>query len=216
MKRVIIIAITILIATGAYAGEANLGMMSPVEDIISYHADASVSGEDYSAGLEWDYGKTQGVTSLDRGYIRLGYDPVLSEKWSLWLYGQSGYNHMRDIDSESFVGFGPKYTLVDDGTLKASLSVGLIAHVLDGDGLGRLSVRPKARYGNERLSVDVVAFYQPNLKDADDYILTGNMVVGYNINKAMSIKLMLKDEYRSLAIGKKNELTKMLTVGIKF
>lgn len=216
--KALIIAIAILISTGAQAGEINFGMTghSGNVDSVSYHADASISMEDKSAGITWDYGKTQGTISLDRGYIRLGYDPVLNEKWSLWFYGLSGYNHIRGINSESFVGLGPKYTFVDTDTLKTSLSVGLIAHVQDGNGLARLSVRPKARYAKERLSVDLLAFYQPNISDAQDYILTGNMSIGYNINEAMSIKLVLNDEYRSLAIGEKNELTKMLLVGVNF
>ena len=209
------------LASLAQAAEINFGATghNGTVNSFNYHADVNVSDEDSYASAEWNYGKTADIVSSDNAYLKLGYDPALSAKWSLWFFNQTGYNKVRGIEIEDFLGVGPKYTFIKSKKVSLSMSTGLIFHYIS-DTMGvrsvkRMSWRPKASYQGEMASVSFVAFYQPDIDDFNDYIVTGKIITSYKISEVTSIKIVLNDEYRSVTEGKKNELTKMLMLGIE-
>ena len=199
----------------------------------TYHLGVNIKSENSYAIAQWNYGKVSNIVTTDNGSLRLGYDTELLHPtklhsfnhWSFWFFNQTGYNNTRGIVIENLLGAGPKYTFIKNEMVSAiwnysiSLSTGIIYHYENGAygkrNLGRLSIRPKARIADDNTSVSFVAFYQPNLEDFGDYIITGELVSQHKVTERMSLKLVLTDEYRSITSGSKNEFTRMLIMGIK-
>lgn len=211
----------LLLASHAYALEVNLGVTdhSGAADSVNYHADVSVSNKEAYASAEWNYGMVEDIKTSDNGHMKIGYDPRINMRWSLWFFNRTGYNDVRGIQIETFLGFGPKYTFIRNAYEKVSLSAGYLYHYEDhrtaSKRTKRLSIRPKASYKGNDMAISFVAFYQPDIEDFDDYILMGRFKVDYKIKGGYTIGVLLDDEYRSVTEGEKNELTKMLVLGIK-
>jgi hypothetical protein len=225
-KILIIIGLALLgillgLAMNAFGAEIDLGATERDGSVASqtYHAGLNVKSENAYASIEWNYGKIANIVTVDRGVLRFGYDPEISNNWSFWLFNQTGYNNPRGIIVENLLGAGPKYTFVKTQNISASLSSGIIYHYEDGPNgsrnLARLSVRPKAKISDSKASISFVGFYQPNLEDFGDYIITAKLISEHKVTERMSMKLILSDEYRSITKGSKNEFTRMLVMGIK-
>lgn len=224
MRKVISFAVgvllTLALASVVHSADIEFGVTghSGAVNSVSYRAGINVSGEDAYATAQWNYGETAGIVSSDNGNLKLGYDPALSGNWSLWFFNQTGYNKIRGIEIESFLGLGPKYSFYKGEKGSISLSGGLIYHYEDGAmgsrSVKRLSIRPKARIEGKNTLTSFIAFWQPNIDDFDDYIVLAEFSVRYKVTDNVGLKVALNDEYRSVTLGEKNELTKMLTISI--
>lgn len=189
-----------------------------------------------SGSAKIKYAEQDGDLSENQGQLQVGYDPVLSGQWSLWFYDELGYDTVRDISLENFAGGGPKYVLHESAKAKYSVSAGYLNHyreLADGttEDMHRLSFRFKARQwlyldvilpARDKIvgsgpEINVVVFYQPNVEDFDDYIMTGELSVKYGLSKQTSLKLKVEDKYRSTAIADaKNELRTVVALSINF
>lgn len=162
------------------------------------------SGSLYFNG-RYDRAEANGDLSVYKGHARAGYDRALSDHWGVWTFGQAGFNRVRGIDHESFVGSGPKYTFMDG----VSLSAGLLHHRQDGERETRLSIRPKVKAGG----FSAVVFYQPDVADFRDYIVLAEASYTLALSEHLGLKYSLYDEYRSTQ-AVKNELTQALMVSV--
>ncbi len=229
MKKIFLI-LCLVFSTGlavelSRAGELDLGLsyLSGITEkrllAISLQAEkGTVSGS-----TEIRYAQEEGAVSENGGHIRLGYDPKISERWSLWFLDQLGYDERRGIDLENFAGGGPKYTFeMLDSKLKTSLSAGLLQHHIRYEddpvtNTARLSLRPKLRYQiSNDLSFRLVAFYQPNIEDFEDYIIIGETSLKYDLTKKAGLKIKVEDEYRSVSRCENNDLRAVLALAIYF
>jgi hypothetical protein len=129
-----------------------------------------------------EYGKTGELTTKNNGGIGIGWDPVINEDWSAWVDGSGSFDRALGIDSEIFLGAGPKYYIYKKGARKASVSFGILHQSRKpGDYVDqRWSLRLKGSTENWK----VVVFYQPNIDDSSDYISKGE--VEGRINKTVS------------------------------
>jgi hypothetical protein len=129
------------------------------------------------------YGKTGDITTKDNGGFGIGYDPVINDKWSLWFDGNWSYDKALAIDSEIFLGGGPKYYIYKKGAKKLSLSAGILHQTREPGNFidQRWSFRLKGSTDNWSGS----AFYQPNVDDSSDYISRGE--IEGRVNKTVSV-----------------------------
>jgi hypothetical protein len=120
-----------------------------------------------------EYGKTGDLTTRDNGGIGIGYDPIINERWSLWFDGSWSFDKALGIDSEVFLGAGPKYYIYKKEPRKLSISAGILHQSREpGDYIEqRWSFRLKGSIKNWK----AVAFYQPNIDDSSDYIGKGEI-----------------------------------------
>lgn len=197
------------------AGSFDIGLSttSGITDSRSLYLGLDTKIKEISLISKLNYGERNNLEIENKAFLRLGYDPKLNDKWSLWFFNQAGYNKQRKIDFENFFGGGPKYTFYKD----CSISAGLLQHYqkMENDTLdrNRLSFRLKGKIK----SFKAVIFYQPNLDDFDDYIFTGEASIRQKIASQLSLKLTLTDQYRSISLtNEKNELSLILSLGIGF
>lgn len=151
-----------------------------------------------------EYGKTGDLTTKDSGGIGIGWDPVINEKWSLWFDGSGSFDKALAIDSEIFLGAGPKCYLYKKGTRKLSISAGILHQTREpGDFIDqRWSFRVKGSTENWK----AVAYYQPNIDDSADYISKGE--IEGRINKTVSC--FWNTVYRSI------EDSQVTAMGLRF
>ena len=205
------------------AGNIDIGMIQKrgTVDSKSLSLGVNIDGKETALKAEYDYTKTEDLISQDKGLLRAGYDPKINDHWSLWFYDQVGYNNIRQIKAENFVGGGPKYTIVDKEKFKTSISVGILHHHVRReqiDNLGRFSLRVKARYKiNGSLGFSMVIFYQPNIEEINDYIVNGEADLTYSLTKRLGLKLKTQNEYRSISmVSEKNNLSTVLALTFNF
>jgi len=158
---------------------------------------------------EIQYSEAQNDIVKNNGFFRAGYDPGLSENWSLWFYEEIGYNHIAGTDVENFVGGGGKYKFFKN----VSASFGCLYHYMETEeveSIGRWSLRLKAKnaFGG------VIIFYQPDMVDFEDYILKGEAYVRHKLDEVFFLKLSVKDQYRTS--WDKNEFSSIFSVGMEF
>lgn len=216
MKIILIIIAALLLSSLTdlvRAGNLDIGLSttSGITDSKSLYLGFDTKIKEISLISKLNYGKQNDLEIENKALLRLGYDPKLNNKWSLWFCNKAGYNKIRKIDFENFFGGGPKYTFYKD----CSISVGLLQHhqKMEEDTLdiNRLSFRLKGKIN----SFKAVIFYQPNVDDFDDYIFTGEASIGQKIASQLSLKLTLSDQYRSTSKVEKNELSLVLSLGIE-
>lgn len=218
MKILLIIILALCLSgsiDSALAGSFDIGLStkSGITDSQSLYLGIDTEIKKISIASKLDYGKQNGLKIENKAFLRLGYDPKINDKWSLWFFDQAGYNKIRKIDFENFFGGGPKYTFhknfsISAGLLQHHQKIG--NHAFD---INRLSFRLKSKIN----SFKGIVFYQPNLEDFDDYIFIGEVSVGQKITSCLSLNLMLTDQYRSRSeIAEKNELSLILSLGIEF
>ena len=169
------------------------------------------------------YAKQNGDVSQSDGWLRLGYDPELTKRWSLWFYEQPGYDEKREIDLENFAGGGAKYILIGKENFKVSASAGILQHHTEyrnkkTTNLARLSFRPKMYWLiKDGLSFSAVAFYQPTLETFKDYIVNGEANLRYSVTKRVGLKFKIEDSYRSISMtDENNNFITVLALSINF
>lgn len=209
--RTIIYAIllSLMIATPAWALKGDLGYTGTA------HTDTYVLTLDHQAGpwyfdADYRYGETDDVTTTDRGYLNVIYDHKLSDRWSIAGGNKAGFNNVRGISGENFLGAGPKYYIVKNDTTKLSFSVWYLNQYTDysdkdSESVHRMSHRLKGSYRKGVHEVKAVFYYQPSLNEPDDYFTIAEASYSVKISDTQSVGLRYKDEYRSTAAGEKHE-----------
>ena len=222
IKKIITLLIVWLLPAVCLAGNVDIGITQKIGavDSKSLSFGVNIDGKESALKAEYGYNKTEDFIIIDKGLLRFGHDPKINDHWSLWFYDQIGYNSIRKIKAENFVGGGPKYTIFDNKKFKTSISAGILHHHIrreQTDNLGRFSLRVKAKYKiNGSLSFGVITFYQPNIEEINDYIVNGEADLTYSLTERWGLKLKTQDEYRSITVSEKNNLTTVLALTFSF
>lgn len=210
MKSVLILIILMLSPALSSAGDIGISYSSSHSMVDSSYMSAEISDQSgpFDFRAEYSYGKTDSVVSTDNGEVSIGYDPIISERVSLWFDERVRFNKMIGVRFENFVGFGPKYYIMKSEKRKLSLSTGILYHYRadDDEGNGRYSHRIKYKDS----WVSGVYFYQPNMRDSSDYITEGELRI--KINNVLSV--FYREEYRSL--GSAREIEKGVVFNFHF
>ncbi|MCK5020643.1 MAG: DUF481 domain-containing protein, partial [Candidatus Peribacteraceae bacterium] len=207
LKKVLIAVLFLTMLSGtAFADSLDIGFDSDQNSVnsrtLSVRADKEISAIYFSA--EYNKSKVADIIATDDGFIRVGFDPKITDKWHLWFYGEFGFNNMMGINIENFLGGGPKYIITSGPNHKLSASFGLLYHYQElsdntEDKIGRLSTRIKGFYHIKDFEFSSVAGHQPNISDLDDdYILYGEAVIVWKMRENIRMKYIITDEYRSV------------------
>ena len=227
MKKLLFLIIILVFPGTVSAGELDVGLSyhdgSDRKKVIDLAFKTGSNG--LSVGARFRYADQNNEMSENRGHLYLGYDPRLTDHWSLWFFDRLAYDRKKEITGENFLGGGPKYRVVHADKWKISLSGGALLHNVtyendENDDLIRLSFRPKVAWQiRDYLTFELVAFYQPDIADFADYILMGETSLKYSLDKwpALAFKLKVEDTYRSVSqIREKNDLTTVLALSLEF
>jgi len=194
--------------------DVDLSMLSGVVDSQSQKFELNSSI--LNTTLRYRYEKIDDKTKENNVLLRSGYDPRLTDLWSLWSFAQLGYDKIREIDFESYIGGGLKYYLLED----FSISLGYLQHhqkfESDSSDTNRISLRLKGQWEfNKILKLSTIIFYQPDL-EFEDRIFSSEASLKYKINEVFSTKLLLIDQYRSASrVDENNELSIILAFSFK-
>jgi len=219
MTKTFLTLLILLFPLQVFAGDLDVGLFakSGITDSQLLYFGIDTEIKKISLISKFNYGKQNSLKIENNAFLRLGYDSKLSEKWSLWFFDQIEYNKLRKIDFENFFGGGPKYSFCKN----FSISAGYLQHhqriEYDTLNINRFSFRLKDKVKLFRVvAFTGIIFYQPNLKDFDDYIFTGEASIKQKIAARLSLKLLLTDQYRSRSeTDEKNDLSLILSLGIK-
>lgn len=200
--------------------DLSLTSVAGVKDRAAAVAAFKLEGEEASLSGSFRFAETDRELSEEKGRLRAGYDPRLSDHWSLWFFDEAGYDRMRELESENYAGLGPKYTFVDSEALKASFSAGALYHCTSYENAERQdvlrwSLRPKILVKRGGWEAALIAFYQPNVQQPDDYIAKGETSIRYAVTATTGLKLTIEGEHRSLDPIEQNELITTLSVSIR-
>ena len=207
----------------AQAGELELGLTAAQGEsrTASYLLGLKDKLGPISLDASYRYGTTNDETTTDQGYLNLAWDHDLSDRWSGWVFNRSGFNNVRGIDMENFLGVGPKLYLIKDSHTRLSLSIGYLNQYTEysggsGETVHRMSYRPKLSWINDGAEFRAVFFYQPSLRDPDDYITITEASYRVAINDALALKATVEDEYRSVAQGARHETLQYISLTVRF
>ena len=124
--KILLIFLFLLFPLPALAGSLDLGLSttSGITDSRSLFLGLDTEIKEISLTSKLNYGERDNLEIENKAFLRLGYDPKLNDKWSLWFFDQAGYNKLRKIDFENFFGGGPKYIFYKN----FSISAGYLQH----------------------------------------------------------------------------------------
>lgn len=214
MKYLFFILLLSPISAHALTLDVDLSMLSGVIDSQSQKFELSSPILDTT--LRYRHEEVDDKAKENNLLFRSGYDPKLTNLWSLWSFAQIGYDKIKKIDFESYVGGGLKYYLAED----LSVSLGYLQHHQkfenDSSDTNRISLRLKGKWEfNKTLELKTIMFYQPDI-EFEDRIFFGEASLRYKINEVFSMKLFINDQYRSVSrVDENNELLIALALSFK-
>jgi hypothetical protein len=208
-----------------FKGELNIGLSqsSGVSEKNDIDVAFVLKRKAFLLNIKTKYISNEKQIIENKGNIKLKYNPVINDKWSLWFFNQTGYNKKREVRLENFIGGGPKYSFSLSRPIVGSISIGILQHHIkytdnDIDNMARISLRVKGGWQiSKNLSFNIITFYQPNIKTYQDYIIVGKAELKFRITEVVGLKLKIEDEYRSISkIDENNSLTTILALSINF
>lgn len=220
MKNILIIIAILMLPATTLAGTFDMGAESIRADEqteTSYYLGLGYEKSGASLDIGYNYGKLDDLVITDDGWLSLGYDADLSDKWGIWLDETVQYDRPGGVKVENFIGLGPKYTLYRSKTVKSSLSFGYLSHyqvLIDGDEytLERWSWRFKIKRKDDKSETGFISMYQPAIGNSDDYIFDNSVWHSIYVTESVDIKLSIDSEARPDA----HKVRQMATVVYKF
>ena len=198
--------------------DVSLATVSSTTDSTFFLAAFKLSGDTSYFSGNFRYSEVDKATVEEKGYLRCGYDPEINDWLSLWFFEEVGYNNKIGLEFENYIGGGPKFRtrLKDVGT--ASISVGFLCHHSRFSGSSRVervraSLSGKLFLRSGAMEFALISFYQPDVENLDDYILTGETSLRYALNDVVGLKFTIEDEYRSAM--DENELITTLSLSVR-
>ena len=222
MKRLLIVLVAVmLLVTQAckplgYAGELEFGrtVTRAASHTVTYIAGLEHKLGPVSLDASYRYGETDGLTTTDQGYLNVIYDHKFTDRWSIAGGNNIGFNNVRGIDVENFLGGGPKYYIIKD---VLSFSIWYLHQYTDySDGASettrRMSYRPKLSVKNGGTEARAVFYYQPSLSNPDDYITRAEASYRMALSDTLALKIAYEDEYRSTAVDIRHETLEYISL----
>lgn len=170
---------------------------------------------EFSTSAAFNYGEAQDDGGLSfvskRSWeLRGGVDYRPFERWSPFVFGKVESSLEKQIDLRYDGGAGAKYTILRDDRTRLDLSAAaLLERTRPREGseaadttLARWSARLRARrsWADERLTFNSETFYRPQVGDFDNYVVTSQSSIAFQLNEVVSLKLTFVDNYDSQAV----------------
>jgi len=142
----------------------------------------------------------------------VGADWYPYEKYSPFVLGSYESSFERRVRSRINAGAGGKVTVVRTPETRLDFSVALLAErsalpddsgAVHTEGLARWSGRIRYRRAfDNRLNVDHVTFYRPEVAAVERFTVTSNSSLGYEISRTSQLQVSFLDNYDSGARGR--------------
>jgi hypothetical protein len=193
----------------SYSASVDLGLSYSKNTTEKKGVDISYKFEKFKLNFSggFMYFKDEKEVTSNNGFISTGYDTQLSGKWYLWSFDKLLYDRVQQINYENHLGAGIKYVFVDTDALKTSFSTGFLYDrtVYEGN-KDKNKIRISNRYKllwlpYKKVNVNFISFYQPDIANFADYIITSEFIISYILSDRLSIKFKLEDTYRSYTLS---------------
>lgn len=173
--------------------------------------------------LSFKYFKDEKKTTSNNGFFLINYNPAINKIWSMWLFERISYDRIQRINAENHVGAGVKYIIKDTEKVSFDESLGFLYDVVEyegGENKNKIRISNRLRFKLipfDKLEISLNIFYQPDISNFKDYIITSNFYISYLISERISIKFKLDDNYRSYTLSNYyNDLYTNLALSFKF
>jgi hypothetical protein len=165
----------------------------------------------------FDYSIAKGDELSNSGLIHFRYNRKINKKLRIEAFTQYQYNRILGIESRSLIGIGPRYKI--NKSEKAVLYIGsLIMQEFQktSDNSNTMSYQRLSSYLSlslknkaKTLEFTSVVYYQPNINLWEDYRLTSQASLAFNITSKLQFVTSINygyDSYAPTNISKKNIL----------
>lgn len=170
-----------------------------------------------------DYSLANGEELSNSGLIHFRYNRKLNKKLRIEAFTQYQYNKILGIESRNLIGIGPRYKIN-----KSEKTVFYIGSLLmqefekASDNLNTLSYQRLSNYlslsvKNSAKTVEFtsVVYYQPNINLWEDYRLSSQASLAFNITSKLQFVNSINYGYDSFAPTNVNKKNIILTNGLK-
>jgi len=170
-----------------------------------------------------DYSLANGAELSNSGLIHFRYDRRLNKKLRIEAFIQYQYNKILGIESRSLIGVGPRYNV--NKSEKTVFYIGsLVMQEFEktSDNLNTLSYQRLSNYlslsiKNKAKTIEftAVVYYQPNINLWDDYRLSSQASLAFNMSSKVQFVNSINYGYDSYAPTNVNKKNIILTNGFK-
>jgi hypothetical protein len=170
-----------------------------------------------------DYSLANGAELSNSGLIHFRYDRRLNKKLRIEAFIQYQYNKILGIESRSLIGVGPRYNV--NKSEKTVFYIGsLVMQEFEktSDNLNTLSYQRLSNYLSlsiknkaKTLEFTAVVYYQPNINLWDDYRLSSQASLAFNMSSKVQFVNSVNYGYDSYAPANVNKKNIILTNGFK-
>ncbi len=170
-----------------------------------------------------DYSLANGEELSNSGLIHFRFNRKLNKKLRLEAFTQYQYNKILGIESRNLIGIGPRYkinkfekivfyigSLLMQEFQKTSDNSNTMSYQRLSNYLS-LSLKNKAK----TLEFTAVAYYQPNIKLWEDYRLTSQASLAFNITSKLQFVNSINYGYNSYAPTNINKKNILISNGLK-
>ncbi|MCX7647768.1 MAG: DUF481 domain-containing protein [Elusimicrobiales bacterium] len=191
----------------------NLANSSNIDLNLNYNKNISEKkGVDFSykinhkkadIGGGFRYFKENDSVTSNNAFLTLDYNITLSDKWGFWLFDKLSYDRIQKINLQNNLGSGIKYSFTNSKAFKSDISLGFLYDRTEYEkkkNTNKIRLSDRLRLEkeiNEKTKIYFLAFYQPDIADFKDYIITSNLSISYMLSQKISLKFKIEDTYRS-------------------
>lgn len=129
---------------------------------------------------------------VNEGFVHLRYGRKVNKLITMETFTQAQYNEIIKIQSRYLVGLGPRFTVVNKDSVRLFLGA-LLMPELETETTGNvnrhLRVSHYASFGfplADRITVDFIGYFQPDIFDVKDFRLSGQAIVEMKLTKKIS------------------------------
>ncbi len=192
------------LGAGASDNSGNVDNFSLKNNAEAYYEDSSMC---FATKYKFIYQLENGRESNKGINGSLNYDFYKFGDWSTFVATEFTSNHYKGYDFKTSALAGAKYNLhYKKDTCEYSISAAIVydnVNYTDEDTylnneVWRVSIRPKIKQRlGENLMLTFITFYQPSIKDFDDYICDASFHLETKMTKRIFLDLNFNYEYRS-------------------
>jgi len=167
----------------------------------------------------WNHNRVNRKATTNLLRMRTGYDWFHQEEWSPFIFAEYEEDQVNELLYDHQTGGGLKWTYYRGEVFKGSISgAGLHRRIKYRESKEKSndtwSIRPKFKWKTERFSMLLVSYYQPNVKDSNDYKTNSVFSVSYRVEKTIEIFYEIENIYRNKVEGTVRKNNNFITFGL--
>ena len=193
---------------------------------LSTKLEQGSSVDKYLFLTSYTYGQSRSIKDTNRAMTHLRYTHVLVKSYDIELFSQLEYNEFQSLKNRSLFGANLRKELPLWRTFFIGLGL-MYSYMepieIDGDDLiyRRIKVNSymMSTYAfNAMVKVNYLLFYQPNIKQVDDFTLFGYLQLQSKLTEKLAFSINMKYEYNATPYSGRmmQDLTAKAGIGYRF